>query len=264
MPGNIYKQFECVTNFLKNSIYKVVQMSKRKRLTAKQLKAFNALWEKSGVTIAEFCKGKDVSADRLYAYRRRNDLTNSQCSREILRIEREKLEQLNKEWETSGMSLEKFCAEKGVRVTAIYRHRHRLKKAKTKNIGTTSTSTKKAETLVKARKKVKDLQTNEGTLIAPDFLTKAVGHLQDRAVTYDNPEGERSMAKTVAMFNALTDVNITEEQGWKFMALLKLVRSEQGNFKADNFEDGSAYVALAGEAASKNQKYVPKLGNMPS
>jgi hypothetical protein len=34
------------------------------------------------------------------------------------------------------------------------------------------------------------------------------------------------------------------------MALLKAVRSQQGAFKMDSFEDGAAYFALAGESAS--------------
>lgn len=85
---------------------------------------------------------------------------------------------------------------------------------------------------------------------AADFLSQALGHLKDRAATYDNKQGERSIAKTVVLFNALTGNQLTEEQGWKFMALLKLVRSEQGKYKADSYEDGAAYMALAGEAAS--------------
>lgn len=84
---------------------------------------------------------------------------------------------------------------------------------------------------------------------AGDILNKALGHLSDRAVTYDKPDGERSMAKTVAAINAIYDLGMTEVQGWHFMELLKMVRSSQGAFKADNFEDGSAYAALAGEAA---------------
>lgn len=84
---------------------------------------------------------------------------------------------------------------------------------------------------------------------ANDILSKALGHLSDRAVTYDKPDGERSMAKTVAAFNAIYDLGMTEVQGWHFMELLKMVRSSQGDFKSDNFEDGAAYAALAGEAA---------------
>lgn len=89
---------------------------------------------------------------------------------------------------------------------------------------------------------------------AASFLQNALQHLQDRAATYDNPQGERSIGKTVDMFNTMTGHNLTEEQGWKFMALLKLVRSEQGEYKADSYEDGSAYIALAGESASQRKQ----------
>ena len=89
---------------------------------------------------------------------------------------------------------------------------------------------------------------------APDFLTAAKGHMDDRAVTHDAPQGERSMAKTVAAFNALNGTEMTEVQGWQFMVLLKLARSTQGEFNSDNFEDGCAYVALAGEAAAKGDR----------
>jgi hypothetical protein len=82
---------------------------------------------------------------------------------------------------------------------------------------------------------------------AEDILTKAAGHLADRAKTYDKPEGERSMEKTVQMFNTLAGTQLTTEQGWLFMVILKMVRSQQGEYKADNYEDGAAYFALAGE-----------------
>ena len=89
---------------------------------------------------------------------------------------------------------------------------------------------------------------------APDFLTAAKGHMEDRAATYDAAAGERSMAKTVAAFNALNGTEMTEVQGWQFMAILKLARSTQGAFRSDSFEDGCAYVALAGEAAAKGDR----------
>lgn len=88
---------------------------------------------------------------------------------------------------------------------------------------------------------------------AQDIIKAGLGHIGDRAATYDKPEGERSMAATVAAFNAVTGHKITEEQGWHFMTILKIVRSQQGNFKLDNYEDGSAYFGLAGEAASKER-----------
>lgn len=94
---------------------------------------------------------------------------------------------------------------------------------------------------------------------ASDILQKAASEMADRATTYDQPKGERSMAKTVATFNALTGQEITEVDGWKFMACLKLARSEQGDHRPDNYIDGAAYMALAGEAASAtNQPNTPK------
>jgi len=86
---------------------------------------------------------------------------------------------------------------------------------------------------------------------AASILEAGLGHMQDRAVTYDNPQGERSMGKTVDMFNVLYGLELTEEQGWAFMAILKLVRTSQGDFKLDNFEDLAAYAGLMGEAAAK-------------
>ena len=86
---------------------------------------------------------------------------------------------------------------------------------------------------------------------ANHFLEAAKGHLGARGVTYDNPAGERSMERTIKVFAALTDIQLTEEQGWLFMEALKQVRSLQGKFKADNYEDLAGYAALRGEAAAK-------------
>ena len=96
------------------------------------------------------------------------------------------------------------------------------------------------------------MSTSDGSTAA-DILTAALGHMRDRAATYDKPEGERSMGATVDAFRAVTGVSITEEQGWLFMALLKAVRSQQGANRADSYEDGAAYFALAGEAAVRDR-----------
>ena len=88
---------------------------------------------------------------------------------------------------------------------------------------------------------------------AGDILNAAAQHMQDRASTYDKPQGERSMVATVDAFRATTGIALTEEQGWHFMALLKLVRSQQGDLRLDSYEDGAAYFALAGEAAAKHR-----------
>ncbi len=88
---------------------------------------------------------------------------------------------------------------------------------------------------------------------AAQILQAGLQHMQDRANTYDKPEGERSMGMTVALANVLLAdklrTPLSEEDGWNFMELLKLVRSKQGEFKADNYEDRAAYAGLAGEAA---------------
>lgn len=84
---------------------------------------------------------------------------------------------------------------------------------------------------------------------APEFLAQAAAEMADRARTYDRPEGERSMAATVAAFNAAFGRDLTEVEGWLFMMMLKAVRSQQGAYRTDNFVDGTAYFALAGEAA---------------
>jgi len=96
------------------------------------------------------------------------------------------------------------------------------------------------------------MSTSDGSTAA-NILTAALGHMRDRAATYDKPEGERSMGATVDAFLAVTGVSMTEEQGWLFMALLKAVRSQQGAYRSDSYEDGAAYFALAGEAAVRDR-----------
>ena len=83
---------------------------------------------------------------------------------------------------------------------------------------------------------------------ATEILNSAAGHMKERAATYDK-RGERSIEKTVDMFNTLTGHSLTSEQGWLFMTCLKMVRAQQGEFRADSYEDGAAYFALAGESA---------------
>ena len=88
---------------------------------------------------------------------------------------------------------------------------------------------------------------------ADEILQIAEETIAQRGVMYDSTgqQQERSMGKVVAMFNALTGHELTNEQGWKFMCLLKLARSEQGEFSLDSFIDLAAYAALAGEEAAK-------------
>lgn len=77
------------------------------------------------------------------------------------------------------------------------------------------------------------------------FLEAGLGHMQERAATYDKD------GATVAAFQAITgDGRMdTAERGWLFMVLLKCTRAQQGQVKTDNYEDAAAYCGLMGEAA---------------
>lgn len=89
-------------------------------------------------------------------------------------------------------------------------------------------------------------------MIANQFLDDALTALSDRAAERDS-ESERSIVAAVNSFNAMFGTNITEEQGWQFMVFLKISRSKQGMFKADDYTDMAAYAALSGEAAAKSR-----------
>jgi len=101
-------------------------------------------------------------------------------------------------------------------------------------------------------KVMEEVNMSHEAINAANILTYAQDEMQDRSKTYDKPEGERSMAATVKAFGAITGVAMTEQQGWQFMEVLKMVRSNQGRYKLDSFIDGAAYAALAGEAAARN------------
>lgn len=86
---------------------------------------------------------------------------------------------------------------------------------------------------------------------ANEFLSAAAAHMSARAQTYDKPTGERSMARTVTAFNAITGHNLSESDGWMLMMLLKAVRlTQRATYHADSAEDLVAYAALMGEARS--------------
>ena len=98
----------------------------------------------------------------------------------------------------------------------------------------------------------KDLEAIEGIpvrVFAPELLMEAANCIGNRAVERDVDQ-ERSMKSCIASFNAMFDKDLTEEQGWHLMTLLKISRSKGGNFRLDDYIDGAAYQALAGEAAA--------------
>lgn len=86
---------------------------------------------------------------------------------------------------------------------------------------------------------------------ATEFLSTAQSHMDARAQVYDKADGERSMARTVAAFNAITGHRLSESDGWMLMMLLKAVRlTQRATYHADSAEDLVAYAALLGEARS--------------
>lgn len=92
--------------------------------------------------------------------------------------------------------------------------------------------------------------------VAYEYLEAGANEMKKRKEVYDpdkDSDGERSMGKTVQLFNTLTGHELTEEQGWMFMVCLKMVRSQSGNYQADDYIDGAAYFGLAGESANKGR-----------
>ena len=84
---------------------------------------------------------------------------------------------------------------------------------------------------------------------AGDLLSLASDTLAERGRERDKPGGERSMARAVAAFNAITGRGLRESEGWLLLALLKMVRGEQRAAPhPDSIEDLIAYAALYGEA----------------
>jgi hypothetical protein len=93
--------------------------------------------------------------------------------------------------------------------------------------------------------------TNVKTSTAPEILADAARIMNQRGKDYDKPDGERSMARTVMAFNAITGHQMSEADGWLFMALLKQVRLFTSRTKTheDSVKDLVAYCALLGESA---------------
>jgi hypothetical protein len=85
-----------------------------------------------------------------------------------------------------------------------------------------------------------------------EILEEAAETLKQRGVDYDGngyEGGERSMGKTVEIFRAITGIELSELDGWRFLISLKLARSTSGKPKRDNYVDLAGYTALAGETA---------------
>lgn len=95
---------------------------------------------------------------------------------------------------------------------------------------------------------------------APELLNKAAAIMANRAKEYDQPDGERSAARIVAAFNAITGHELTESQGWLFLQILKQVRLfSAAGFHADSADDNIAYAALLAEAKAQEKDATAKV-----
>lgn len=88
-----------------------------------------------------------------------------------------------------------------------------------------------------------------GVISASEILVGAADAIDNRASQRDHENGERSMARTVAAFNALTGHQLSELDGWVLLAILKFARGQGGKPVLDDYVDAAAYAALAGECA---------------
>lgn len=87
---------------------------------------------------------------------------------------------------------------------------------------------------------------------ADEFLQAAAATMRSRGQTYDKPEGERSMATAVAVFNLKTGHNLTEAEGWLLLQDLKDVRQwSRSSYHHDSALDCVAYAALKAEALAR-------------
>ena len=82
-----------------------------------------------------------------------------------------------------------------------------------------------------------------------DYLRQAADTLDERGKQYDASGSERSMEKTVTIFNMLTGNSLTTAEGWQFMKVLKDVRlwSNTSDVHVDSIVDNLGYTALLAE-----------------
>lgn len=89
-------------------------------------------------------------------------------------------------------------------------------------------------------------------LDAPAILELVKEVHEERGKTRD-AEQERSMNRAVAIYKAMTGIELTESEGWKFMLALKFARMAQGGFHFDDYVDAVGYSALLAECVSKEK-----------
>jgi hypothetical protein len=89
---------------------------------------------------------------------------------------------------------------------------------------------------------------------AGEIGTVAMKHLVDRSITYDQPDGERSAAKTAKIFNTYRGTDLKASDIFFIMQILKDVRQySRENYHQDSAEDAIAYAALKAEELEREQ-----------
>ena len=89
---------------------------------------------------------------------------------------------------------------------------------------------------------------------ASDYLNEAKAIIEDRGMDYGHPSD--NMQRTARLWSAYLELPITDYQVASCMALVKLARSMETG-KVDNYIDGAAYFAIAGQLhTEENELYV--------
>jgi hypothetical protein len=89
---------------------------------------------------------------------------------------------------------------------------------------------------------------------ARDYLNQARATIQDRGLDYGHPSD--NMQRTAALWSSYLEMPITDYQVAMCMALVKIARSMESS-KPDNYIDGCAYFAIAGQLhTEENDLYV--------
>jgi len=89
---------------------------------------------------------------------------------------------------------------------------------------------------------------------ARDYLNEARATIQDRGLDYGHPSD--NMQRTAALWSAYLEMPVTDYQVAMCLALVKVARSME-TAKPDNYIDGTAYFAIAGQLhTEENDLYV--------
>ena len=91
-------------------------------------------------------------------------------------------------------------------------------------------------------------------MIAGDYLNEARAIIQDRGLDYGHPSD--NMSRAAALWSAFLEMPVTDYQVAMCLALVKVARSME-SAKPDNYIDGAAYFAIAGQLhTEENELYV--------